>query len=278
MPIVTGMEREPQSNEAKPSAFSAWAFWLGVVSLTGLGPLTGLLGVALGAVAYRREKPGERSTLALAGIVCGALGSALGILVLIGGIAYLQWARPAAPPTPIATLPAPALPEGHPPLGAARDDAPDAVETPTSSAAVGHVTLVNVAAHDRHSLVDLVKQHHKAGAATLIYVRAEHCAPCQRFERTLAEATMQRALGDAVLIAVDAISFDADLRRLRIDSRDIPTFVRLDQSDPPFAEDAITGAEWDEDTAANMAPVFSRFMAGTLQKRREPPPFVGISL
>ncbi len=268
-----------------PRRGETWTFWLGVSSLTCLGPVTGVLAVLLGAVVFARAAKGARPPLAVAGIIAGAFGTAAGIVALVAGAALLEHRQqrsvvvPAS--EPIATLQPPAvgpmLPPGHPPIGSmhAADDEDD--ELPTRSTRVGTLTLVEVNAGERRSLRELLQSYRLEQAPLLVYVRASRCAPCTRFEAALSSAAMQTALASAVLVAVDASEFEGELASLRIDAHDVPTFVRIG-NDLPTALDAITGVEWDDDTPKNMAPVFTQFLAGTLRARREPPPFVGTSL
>lgn len=270
-----------------PRRGETWTFWLGVSSLTCLGPVTGVLAVLLGAVVFARAAKGARPPLAVAGIIAGAFGTAAGIVALVAGAALLEHRQQHSAVTPasepIATLQpptdAPLLPPGHPPIGSmhAADDDDDDDELPTRSTRVGTLTLVEVGAGERRSLRQLLQAFRPEQAPLLVYVRAPRCAPCTRFEAALSNAAMQTALARAVLVAVDASEFEGELASLRIDAHDVPTFVRIG-NDLPTALDAITGVEWDDDTPKNMAPVFTQFLAGTLRARREPPPFVGTSL
>lgn len=258
-----------------------WAFWLGVASLTCLGPLTGLLAVGLGAVVLARAPRGERSPpLAIAGILAGGFGTAAGVLVAVIGAWYWQaridhQAVVTSPPAELIEGPVargPSLPPGHPPI-----DGKDRDEPKTASEHIGGLTLVQVGTGEPRSLPSLLRSVRIEQAALVVYVRAERCAPCKRFEASLSSAPMQKALGRSVLVALDAAAFELDLRALRIDSHDVPTFVRIGAPDVT-AVDAMTGIEWDDDTPENMAPVFTRFLAGALHERREAPPFVGTSL
>ena len=262
-----------------------WTFWLGVASLTCLGPLTGIVAVGLGASVLAKK---GQSPLALAGVLSGAFGTAAGIVVLTLAASFWPPRHPvvlparACPPGELAEQPAPhptgpVLPPGHPRIGPVPHEDEAAVRTATKP--IGTLTWVEVGSHEPHSLAELMAAHRREGAPLLVYVRAPQCAPCTRFEVALPSAAMQRALGGSVLLAVDAGIFEDDLAALHIDARDVPTFVKVALgSEGPAAVDAMTGAEWDDDTPANMAPVFSRFLSGTLQTRRQAPPFVGTAL
>lgn len=280
---------QPRSSEPPPSPTRVgemWSFWLGISSLTCLGPVTGLLAVLIGARTLARAPRGERPQLAVAGVIAGAFGTAAGVLLIVLGTGVWQARmrsvrRPPAVAPPSAAVeppllgPAPGLPPGHPPVGTAQandDDGP-----PTATDTVGSVTVVRVSAHDPRSLVTILRSVRHVPDPLVVYVRAPRCAPCSRFEATLAHPTMQKALGPTVLVAVDAGAFEDDLHALHIDAHDVPTFIRLAPTDLGTL-DAMTGIEWDDDVPQNMGPVFTRFLAGTLQNRREPPPFVGISL
>jgi hypothetical protein len=47
----------------------------------------------------------------------------------------------------------------------------------------------------------------------------------------------------------------------------VPFFFKVDASARPT--DSISGDEWDDNTAANMAPVLESFLRGTLAKPRK---------
>ena len=277
-------------NEAAqpPRRGENWAFWLGIASLGCLGPITGVLAVIVGAVVLGRAK-GARSPLALAGVIAGALGTAAGVLALLVGADLLErrnerlavTAAPASPPQlafPDVPDQAPVLPPGHPPISPKLRTPLDEPAAPTSVGNVGETALVQVGEGETRSLEGLVAAYRREQQPLLLYVRAPRCAPCKRFEATLTSPLMQAALGKSVLLALDAATFEGELEALRIDTRDVPTFVNLSDAAPARALDAITGAEWDDDLPQNIAPIFSRFLAGTLQKRRMAPPFVGTLL
>lgn len=261
-----------------------WAFWLGIASLGCLGPITGVLAVIVGAVVLSRAK-GARPALAIAGVVAGAFGTAAGILALVVGADLLEHrserraVRPAPPqaqqePAPV-PYEAPALPPGHPPIDGTAKDEPAA---PTTVQTIGDVALIQISSDETRSLERLLTAYRREKQPLVLYVRAPRCGPCKRFESTLPTPPMQAALGKTVLLALDAATFETDLESLRIDTRDVPTFVHVSDTVPPRALDAITGIEWDDDVPQNIAPVFSRFLAGTLRTRRMAPPFVGTLL
>jgi hypothetical protein len=256
-----------------------WAFWLGIASLTCLGPITGVLAVILGAVVLKRAR-GSRPSLAIAGVIAGAFGTAAGILAIVVGVSLLQHRGHrvivTAPPTPPAEQHAPpGLPPGHPPIG---EHDSERAEAPTTVRPIGEVTFVQVSSDEHRSLPKIFESYRREHAPLIVYVRAPRCAPCKRFESTLQSPLMQAALGKSVLLALDAAAFEDDLAALRIDARDVPTFVHVSDDVPAHAVDAITGVEWDDDLPQNIAPIFTRFLAGTLHQRRQPPPFVGTML
>jgi hypothetical protein len=95
------------------------------------------------------------------------------------------------------------------------------------------------------------------------------------FETQLADPRMQVVLAKTVLVKVDAAEFDGELDPFRLDVDSVPWFFQLDQH--TRAKDGISAAEWDQNVAGDMAPVFESFLAGRYRKRRLPPP-IGISL
>jgi len=305
MPVLPSKYMDPVPSEPPPSPTRVgemWTFWLGVSSLTCLGPITGLLAVIVGARTLARAR-GGRPPLAIAGVLCGAFGTAAGVLLIVAGAGVWQGRvrHRVVLPSPFEQVPSPriedsepqarapglppglppghplGLPPGHPPLGTAPHDDHGADDEPTATETVGTLTLVRVSNEDQRSLPAILRAARHEPDPLVVYVRADRCAPCARFEASLRSPAMQTALGKAVLVAVDAGAFEVDLHTLRIDTHDVPTFIRLAPADLTTL-DAMTGVEWDDDTPQNMAPVFGRFLAGTLQKRREAPPFVGISL
>ena len=64
------------------------AMVLGIVSFFCFPAITGALGIIFGCVAKGK---GSRSGMALAGIICGAIGIALWLLMLILGFSFLPF-------------------------------------------------------------------------------------------------------------------------------------------------------------------------------------------
>ena len=96
------------------------------------------------------------------------------------------------------------------------------------------------------------------------------CRPCLGVAASLADPKMQRALEKVRLVRVDVSDFRDDLLQLGMTAKLVdlmPTFILLDVDLSPL--DAVSGGEWDDDTADNIAPVLNQFARGTLTKRRE---------
>ena len=84
----------------------------------------------------------------------------------------------------------------------------------------------------------------------------------------LSDPKMQAALDHARIVRVNAHDMPEDLHPLGAPTGTIPGFYLL--SSGLRVVDGITGAEWDDDTADNVAPVLRAFLRGTYTKRRRP--------
>jgi len=81
-----GYNAAPVADPGKGMAIAAMV--LGIVSFFCFPAITGALGIIFGCVAKGK---GSRSGMALAGIICGAIGIALWLLMLILGFSFLPF-------------------------------------------------------------------------------------------------------------------------------------------------------------------------------------------
>jgi hypothetical protein len=79
---------------------------------------------------------------------------------------------------------------------------------------------------------------------------------------------MQEALSGAHVVRVDLENYSTDLQRQGIPTQFAPGFALLSTDNRPV--DYIHGGEWDEDLAANIAPVLGHFVRGAHFQRRHP--------
>jgi hypothetical protein len=136
---------------------------------------------------------------------------------------------------------------------------------------IGSVVLVDVGA-DVASLDDEIDRERvravRAEERLVLWLVVEDCKPCNAVESALTSPDVQRALGHARLIRLDAAEFLAELARLGIPMDAFPSFVLLGPDG--HATDYVDGSEWDEDLPQNIAPVLKSFVEGTYTKRKSP--------
>ncbi len=242
----------------------------------------GLMALVLGVAARGeiRNSHGRLTggALATVGIVLGVVNLSLSALALIGVIAALDAPkRPAAPsPGPLATLPSAPL---VPAPSSASPDAGNAgpargnrsLDESTITTTVGSLTLVDVGPGSTSLAAELdgvVQAAAAAGQRVVVWVVWPGCEPCNGVALALADERMQRALQGVRLVRVDATEFGRDLGRLGIPTNPVPGFALLGPRHRPT--DYVDGGEWDEDIAANIAPVLGGFVRGSYSKRRRP--------
>jgi hypothetical protein len=121
----------------------------------------------------------------------------------------------------------------------------------------------------RVQLVDAQKRALTKNKTLLVVTHASWSPQARRFEENLSDPRMQVALSKALIVFVDIDEFGPELGTFGIEMDTVPFFFKIDSRQR--AIDAITSAEWDDETPGDMAPVLSQFMAGTYTKRREPP-------
>ncbi len=136
---------------------------------------------------------------------------------------------------------------------------------------MGDVVLVDVGAEIVSLDEEMDRQRALAMRARqrlLLWLVVADCKPCNAVEAALSSPDVQRALGSARLVRLDAVEFMAELSRLGIPMDAFPAFVLLGRDG--HAVDYLHGGEWDEDVPGNIAPVLKSFVEGTYSKRRSP--------
>lgn len=251
------------------------------------GPVGSILAIVFGVYARREiDQPGSRRT----GHALATLGIALGMCMTMGYgalLSYVIWTAhhrvdPDAGPTAEAPLPVPSAPTARsaPPTPPA-DLGPFAPKH-TKVKKQGDITVVDVGSSTSSLPDELAKQRAEAsgaGETMLVMTTASRCDPCRGVDRALFDAQMQTALTRIRLVRVDMMVFHDDLESLKIPDEAIPGFFLLAPDLTP--RDGVDGGEWDDDIAANIAPVLGPFVHGKYPQRRrpwKPVPPSGISL
>ena len=260
-----------------------------VLSALLLGPVGAILAVLFGWYARREIEAsgGRRSGHGLA-----TLGMALGLILtpVWGGLlSYLAWTQAlhadAARTRELADSPDPTVPA--PPPITPRAAAPPvpalpAVPPRTTVEREGRITLVELGRSTASLSDELARQRAQAGTARetlVVMTTGARCEPCRGVDRALSDPLMQTALAAVRLVRVDGDLFHEDLDSLRMPHDRIPGFFLLAPDLTP--RDGIDGGEWDDDIAANMAPVLGAFVRGKYAERRtrwRPVPGSGVSL
>ena len=264
------------------------AFGVAAASYACLWGVGGLLAVALGWQAKReiRASGGALSggRLAVAAMLLGGLNLVLVVTVLAVAIPYLWRSESILPVVagPVAP-PAPALPTGEPsPHPSQHPSRPPSQhgevvpghyseDTEVRTVTIGRVALIDVGPEVRSLSEELTRQRALAGehgGQVLVWVVAPQCGPCNGVSAALSAPTMQQALETTRLVRVDRTRFAAELHELGIPYELVPGFALLTDRNRP--RDFIHGGEWDEDIAANIAPVLSEFVRGNYKVRRQP--------
>jgi hypothetical protein len=139
-------------------------------------------------------------------------------------------------------------------------------------AEVQHLGEVVIATIDPEveSLFDALDQQRALARAErrdlLVWLVASECSSCASIESAFADTKLQRVLQNTRVVRLDVRQFEAELRQLRIPTRQFPAFVRLSLDNNPL--DYIDGKVWGDDTAPRIAPVLEDFLKGRLVKRR----------
>ncbi len=292
---------EPEPKRVPPS--TPWAFAAAL-----LGPLGSAAALVLAWFSLRRiARNPDRFTgrgWAFAAMALNALLLAAwsaGIYVLLPrfqeelrSMAAPKTASPSPPPPDDSSaapspppLPSPlALPTSQPllppPSASAREPKTGTVPQQTTELRVGAISVVDIGFAETSLSAALRVQQQKAeeqGQTLLVMTVNTGCDPCDGVFASLPDPRMQSALARTRLVRVHIDVFQEDLDKLRIQRERWPGFFLLSADLSP--RDAIDGGEWDDDIAANIAPVLDPFVRGHYQKRREkfrPLPPTGIAL
>lgn len=285
--LVSDTAAPEQPVYARTSALALWSLLsslLGFICFWGIG---GFIGVALGVMARAdiESSQGKRTGvgLALAGISLGALNVILAVLALGALTAHLgsAWAQPT--PLPVARS-APAVAPATGRRAPARtpqsalenkrkrvDEAasPDAGRVVEKS--IGHIIVADVGPRVRSLDDELTKQRalaRKRGQILLLWLVVDDCTPCRGVADALPDPRLQKALANVRLLRVNVSDFQTELRFLRVPVRKIPGFALMGDDNRPV--DYVHGGEWDDDVAANIAPVLGDFVRRAYEKRRDP--------
>ena len=251
---------------------------LGIVSIFCFGIFTGVPAIILGVMS-KREIDRSAGTLGGTGMaVGGILTGALGTLSTIATVAFFIVGAVGAAHA------AKSLPTAYPTYTPPVFPVPTATGTGTlgggavaSTTIHGSVKVVSVGAGRplQDQLVDLRSSEIADGRLPIIETTASWCTACKEINATIDDPLLQAALDKVTLIEVDVDEFGSELASLKMETNAIPFFYKIDST--ARATDAISGDEWDDNTAANEAPVLGPFVKGTLKKRRHPSP-IGTSL
>ena len=296
-PWLAAPAAAPEPSRTSPEAVGSLVAGSLALVLVCLAPVLGLVAIALGfsaraAIARSQGRLAGRA-LANSGIALGTLAF-LVFFALIGAWVHYASRVRAWFPTPTITVPSvPSLPApwvtpwssppaaptasasepAKPPAADAPDAGPEASPAHSSATSVGALTVVDVGSEVESLARELREQQRLAaarGERLLVQTTAPRCEPCAGVARSLPDPLLQRALDHIRLVRVDILVFAEDLDGLRIAHDGVPGFFLLDAD--LRVTDAITGGEWDDDIAVNIAPVLSSFVRGTYTRRREKPP------
>ncbi len=242
-----------------------------------------MIAIILGVLGWRQI---SKASGAVRGRFSAGAGIAAGFLSMAffaGEVAlYLTFMRPklAAGATPGADSsdPAAAVASGDkndktdPSSGASTTPADPPSNTSTVTT-VGGITVVDVALGVSSLTNELRHQHAEATAhgerLLLETTSGSSCEPCKGVAAALSDPRMQTALDHVRLVRVDREPFEEDLAELEIPSKPFPGFFLLDSN--LRVTDGINGGEWDDDVAANIAPVLGPFVRGTYTGKRRTP-------
>lgn len=147
---------------------------------------------------------------------------------------------------------------------------------------IGGITVVDIGVSAPSLREELAHQRAlgtRADETLVVMVTRDACKPCRGVDKALADPLMQAALTRTRLIRIDSDVFKEDLEGLSMNASGVPAFFLLAVDLTP--RDAIDGGEWDDDVAANIAPVLGAFVRGKYDGRRrawQAPPGTGLRL
>lgn len=194
-------------------------------------------------------------------------------------------ANPSPPPLPALPLASGAPPSPSPApstRASAREASTGNVPPDTSETKTGGITVVDIGFSESSLSAALQVQQRAAeanGQTLMVMTVNSNCEPCEGVFASLPDPRMQSALLAVRLVRVNIEVFQDELDKLRIQRVRWPGFFLLGPDLSP--RDAIDGGEWDDDIAANIAPVLDPFVRGRYEKRRDkfrPLPPTGVAL
>jgi hypothetical protein len=270
----------PYEREPPVDAKAILSLVLGILSVVGCGVFLSGPAIFLGVLARRdaRRSGGTvgGSGLATAGIVTGALGGVLTLVVIgIAAVVMVVDSRtssaPSAAPTTVFTTP-------QAPSSASTGSATGPEATPAVvSTSIDVVTLTPSTRRLRDQLRSELRAAEANGETLLVQTSASWAPVCNEIDASLGDKRMESALAKVRLVRVDVDAFEADLKAMRMYDGSVPWFFMLDAK-TARPHDAIGADEWDDNVAANMAPVLGAFVKGTYAARRHGSPLGGTSL
>ena len=247
----------------------------------GAGPILGLIAVVLGVLGWRQVAKAGGSMRGRFSAGAGVAAGILSMVFFVGEVAlYLSIMRPSKTATGKDSDPASSVASNDksdkddPSSGAPAVSSTDPPSNTSTVTTVGGITVVDVALGVASLSNELRHQHAEAtahGERLLLETTAvgPSCAPCQGVATSLSDPRMQTALDHVRLVRVDREPFEEDLAELEIPSKPLPGFFLLDSN--LRVTDGINGGEWEDDIAANIAPVLGPFVRGAYNGKRRAP-------
>jgi hypothetical protein len=231
---------------------------LGIVSvMCCAGPITGIPAIIFGLLGRRdiarSEGQMDGSGLAVAGIVTGMIGT-FGFLVYVVVYASIFLMATSTMAGPTYHPPPTATPYYGSPYG-----------TPGGTIKVSELKASDGAlkAQLARQATDAASRGHRAMVMTV----SAGCIACAEIEGTFADFEMRMSLERVDVVKVDVGEFSKELRAAGLDKgKNLPWFFLLDASGN--VTDSMSADEWDDNRPENIAPCMTRFLNGTLMKKR----------
>jgi hypothetical protein len=239
---------------------------LGMFCCTGI--ITGIPAIIVGVMSQRDI---SRSGGTLGGGGLAISGIITGGLTTLGTIAYIA----------LNVAMFSAIGKGSRPSGPPPYVPPTAYVAPLSAGAIHTVELSRATGSLEAQLVGEIGQGAAAGETTVLYIYSKGATACSEFDAALPDAELQRVLSRVRLVRAEASEFSADLSSLGLSRPSYPWFWRVAQKPKSgggvalWVGDGISADEWDDNEAANMAPVLESFVNGTYPNKSPARPLPG---
>ena len=242
------------------------ALVLGILCLVGtpcwMGVPLGVPAIVLGVLSHRDIRRSDGMSggagLATAGIVMGSLGTLVfGCWILF--MVFAVWKSAASVPGPGPVPPSMPIPAATaPPL------------VPPGGWGRIHVVVLHPSASQtlRAQLADEARSAKTASEAVLVEAMTPTCPACVEIARAMPDPALQSALSGVRVVHVDVDEFGLEAASLRLRTPGLPWFYLVDTHGDP--RDGISADEWDDNDAADIAPVLDAFMHGTMHARKVP--------